>query len=184
MSDIGEMDLEAAAKQAAGNWAGFKDFSWHLASELDSPGDWCIAYTRHRDSGLLDQSNAAAMEREMHPFTEGDDPDVVAEHHHHWAVGWIEGFSIRVFRDGQITAAFAHYHELAQRLNDYAVLDDEDYSRRQYEATSYTTEHITYFFECRGDEAAERVRSQLGEFGLTLETWGPQFVPVQPAKQG
>jgi hypothetical protein len=55
---------------------------------------------------------------------------------------------------------------------------------RDGEGTSYTTEHITYFFECRGDEAAERVRSRLREFGLTPETWGPQFVPVESAKQG
>jgi hypothetical protein len=134
-SHIGEMDLQAAAEQAAGNWTKFGDFSWNRASELDAPGDWFITYTHHRDSGLLDQSNADAIERELQIFTDGDDPDVVAEHHHHWAVGWIEGWSIRVFRDGQITEAFRAYHELAQRLNDYPALDEEDYSRRQYEAT-------------------------------------------------
>lgn len=42
----------------------------------------------------------------------------------------------------------------------------------------YTTGHMTYFVECRGDEAAERVRSRLGEFGLTVEPWGPQALPV------
>lgn len=135
MSIIGELDLDAAAKQAAGNWATFRDFSWHRASELDSPGDWYITYTHHRDSGLLDQSNAAAIEQALQPFTEGDDPDVVAEHHHHWGVGWIEGWSIRVFHNGSITEAFRAYHELAQRLDDYPILDDEDYSRRQYDAT-------------------------------------------------
>lgn len=135
MSNIGELDLEAAAEQAAGNWTKFRDFSWHRASELDTQGDWFITYTHHRDSGLLDQSNAAAIERELQPFTDSDDPDVVPEHHHHWGVGWIEGWSIRVFRDDQITAAFRAYHELAQRLDNYPVLDDEDFSRRQYEAT-------------------------------------------------
>ena len=55
--------------------------------------------------------------------------------HDHWAVGWIEGFSIRVFKRGQITRAFRRWHELAQRLADYPVLDDEDYSRREYEDT-------------------------------------------------
>ena len=40
--------------------------------------------------------------------------------------------------------------------------------------TNYTTGHsMDYFFECRGDEAAERVRSRLGDFGLTVESWGP-----------
>ena len=133
-SHIGELDLEAAAEQAAGNWMKFRDFSWHRASELDVPGDWFVTYTHHRDSGLLDQSNAAAIEDTLEPFTEGDEPDVIAEHHHHWAVGWTDGFSIRVHRDSQITEAFRAYHELAQRLDNYPVLDEEDYSRRQYEA--------------------------------------------------
>ena len=135
MTIIGEMDLEAAAEQAAGNWLKFRDFSWHRASDLDSPGDWFLSYTHHRDSGLLDQSNAAAIEQALQPFTDGDDPTVGAEHHHHWGVAWIEGWSIRVFRDGQITAAFRAYHELAQRLADSPILDEEGYSRRQYEAT-------------------------------------------------
>jgi hypothetical protein len=148
-SHIVELDLEAAAEQAAGNWMKFRDFSWCRSSELDSPGDWAIFYTHHRDSGLPDQSNAAAIEEALEPYTDGDDPDVVAEHHHHWAVGWIEGFSIRVFRNGQITAAFTHYHEMAQRLNNYPVLDNEDYSRRQYEAT---VENIT--------DAAWRLRDE------------------------
>jgi hypothetical protein len=59
----------------------------------------------------------------------------MAEHHHHWAVGHVDGYSIRVFRDGRITEAFEAYHALAQRLADYPVLDEEDYSRREYEAT-------------------------------------------------
>ena len=51
--------------------------------------------------------------------------------------------------------------------------------------TTYSTGQGTiYFFECRGNETADRVRSQLSNFGLTFETWGPQFVPVESAKHG
>ena len=53
----------------------------------------------------------------------------------HWAVGWIDGYAIRVFRDGQITDAFKAYHELSAQLADYPILDEEDYSNREYEAT-------------------------------------------------
>jgi hypothetical protein len=134
-SQIAELDLEAAAKEAAGNWRDFECFCWHRARELDSPDNWFITYSHHRDSGLLDQSNAAAIEAALEPFTEGDDPDMVPERHSHWACGWIDGWSIRVFRDGHITDAFRHYHELAQRLDEYPVLDEEDYSRREYDAT-------------------------------------------------
>jgi hypothetical protein len=131
----GAMGLEPAAKAAAGNWGKFECFVWDRERDLDDPGSWAIIYTHNRDSGLLDQSNAAAIEEVMRPFTDGDDPDVVFESHSHWAVGHVDGASIRVFRDGQITEAFTAYHALAQRLADYPILDEEDYSRREYEAT-------------------------------------------------
>jgi hypothetical protein len=132
---LGDMELEEAAKHAAGDWRHFDCFVWHRGYDLDDADDFCIVYGHHRDSGLLAQSNAAAIAEALEPFMDGDDPDVVPEHHHHWAVGWIDGHSIRVFRDGQITDAFRAYHELAQRLADYPVIDEEDYSRREYEAT-------------------------------------------------
>jgi hypothetical protein len=132
---LGELTLEEAAKEAAGNWQKFESFAWHRARDLDDADNWAIVYTNNRDSGLLDERNAAAIDKAMEPFTEGDDPNVVPEHHHHWACGWIDGYSIRVFRDGQITEAFKTYHELAERLADYPVLDEEDYSSREYEAT-------------------------------------------------
>ena len=42
----------------------------------------------------------------MQPFSEGDNPDVVFEFHHSWAVGHIEGFSVKVFRRGKNHRAF------------------------------------------------------------------------------
>ncbi len=132
---IGETEMDRAASEAAGNWRQFECFCWDRAYELDDPDDWGIIYTHHRDSGLLDQSNAEAITAAMEPFTEEDDPDVVFERHNHFAVGWIDGFSIRVFKDGQITEAFKAYHRLAEKLADYPILDDEGYSRHQHEAT-------------------------------------------------
>ncbi len=135
MSSIGTMDLEEAAKQAAGNWRKFESFVWWRARDISDATDFAILYTKNRDSGLLDLSNAAAIAKALEPFTEGDDPDVIEESHSHWAVGHIEGFAIRVFRDGQITEAFKAYHELAERMDNYPVLDESDYSEREYEAT-------------------------------------------------
>ena len=83
----------------------------------------------------MDQSNADAIDKALAPFADGDNPDVRAEHHGHWACGWIDGYAIRVYRNGQITEAFRAYHELAARLADYPVLNEEDFSRREYEAT-------------------------------------------------
>jgi len=132
---VGSLDAAEAAKEMAGNWRKFRSFVWWRATDLEAADDWAIFYTHNRDSGLLDQSNAAVIAKRLEAFTEGDDPDVVAERHDHWAVGWVEGFSIRVFRDGEISAVFRAYHELAERLEDYQILDESDYSNREYEAT-------------------------------------------------
>lgn len=129
--ELAEMTLEEAAKAAAGNWRQFDCFSWDRANEPDADA-WTIIYTHHRDSGLLDQSNAQAIEAALEPFL---GRDVVAESHRHYFVGWIDGFSIRVFRHRRITKAFQKYHELAVRMANYPVLDDTDYSSREYEAT-------------------------------------------------
>lgn len=119
------------AMQFAGNWRDFESFAWR-----DAPNDadqWGILYTHHRDGGLLDQSNAETMARELEPFGEAY---VVAEHHGHWAVGWVEGFSVRVYEaDGTtLTPAFVRLCELQDAMADYPSLDDDRYSELQFEA--------------------------------------------------
>jgi hypothetical protein len=132
---IGELTLEQVAEDLVGNWQRFDSFVWFRENEITDPENWAIIYTPNRDSGLLDQSNAEQIAEALEPFTGGDDPDVVFESHDHWAVGHVDGFSIRVYRDGVITDAFRTYHDLAERLADYPILDEEDYSRRELEAT-------------------------------------------------
>lgn len=133
---LGTLDIDEAAQKAAGNWQRFNSFVWFRDRELDDADRWAIVYTHNRDSGLLDQSNASVIAKAMKPFAQTNDPDVVFESHSHWACGWISGFSIRVFdANGEITEAFRTYHELAQAMDDYAYLDEEDHSRREYEAT-------------------------------------------------
>ncbi|MAX37656.1 MAG: hypothetical protein CME33_13950 [Gimesia sp.] len=134
-TNIAEMTIEEAAMDAAGNWQTFDCFSWWREGDLDHPEDWMIHYTHHRDSGLLDQSNSEQIRKALEPFTEGDDPDVVEESHNHWAVGYIDGFSLRVVRDGEITEAFRTLHKLMESLEAYPILDEEDFSNRELEAT-------------------------------------------------
>ncbi len=136
MPTLGTLTLEDAAKKAAGNWQRFDSFVWFRDKDVENTDKWAIIYTHNRDSGLLDQSNASVIAKAMAPFTEGDDPDVVFESHSHWAVGHVDGFSVRVFDgDGEITEAFRKYHELAEAMHDYAILDEEGYSERELEAT-------------------------------------------------
>ena len=135
MAAIGEMTLEDAARDAAGNWKRCSCFCWDRLQEIDDPDNWAIVYTHNRDSGLLAQSNAAAIADVLRPFSETEHPDVVFESHSHWAVGHVDGFSIRVYRDGEITDAFRTYHDLSERLAEYPILDESDYSEREHEAT-------------------------------------------------
>jgi hypothetical protein len=135
MPTLGTLTLEDAAETAAGNWQRFGSFVWFRDKDVEDSDRWGIIYTHNRDSGLLDQSNASVIAKAMAPFTEGDDPDVVMESHSHWAVGHVDGFSIRVFdSDGEITEAFRKYHELAEAMYGYP-LDESDYSERELEAT-------------------------------------------------
>jgi len=132
---IGELDLDLAAKELAGNWQDFDCFYWDRSNEIDDADQFCIVYTNHRDSDLLDQSNAAAIAEAMQPFLDQESCDVFEEHHRHWACGWVDGYAIRVYRNGQVTEAFRTWHDLQTRMGDYPVLDEEAYSAKEYEAT-------------------------------------------------
>ncbi|WP_013627318.1 hypothetical protein [Rubinisphaera brasiliensis] len=141
---LGDMTVEEAAQEAAGNWRTFECFVWWREDELDSPDEWMIHYTHHRDSGLLDQSNAKQIRQALEPFTEGDDPDVVMESHSHWAVGHIDGFSLRVFKGGEITEAFRTFHNLMEAMAAYPILDESHYSELEHEATYENIDHAAW----------------------------------------
>ena len=130
-----KLTLEEAATQAAGNWKRFDCFIWDRLEEIPDADNWAVIYTHHRDSRLLDLSNASVIEKTLTPYSDSDDPDVVFESHNHWAVGYVDGFSIRVLRHGQITDAFKVYLDLQERLDTYPILNEEDYSEREMEAT-------------------------------------------------
>jgi len=103
-------DVKDAAEKLVGNWREFDSFVWHRAYDIEDADQWFIWYTGSRDAGLLEQSNEKAINERLEPFTEGDDPDLVFESHSQWAVGHIDGFSIRVRKpDGSITPAFEEF---------------------------------------------------------------------------
>ena len=151
MGAIGEMTLEHAARAAADNWRSWTCFVWDREREIDDAANWAIIYTHNRDSGLLDQSNAAAIADALRSFSESENPDVVFESHAHWAVGHVDGFSMRVYCDDAITDAFHVYHGLMERLEAYPVLDESDYVRREYQAALRNIEDATWRFKSTYD---------------------------------
>ena len=129
-------DVQNAAEKMAGNWRKFDSFAWSRGYDLHDADAWTIHYTSSRDAGLLEQSNEQAINKRLKPFTEGDDPDVVIESHGHWVVGHVDGFSLRVrTADGSITPAFEEFCRIQRQLANYPVLNESDYSDREYEAT-------------------------------------------------
>ena len=57
--------------------------------------------------------------------------DITIIRDHHWAVGWVETLCIH---ESNITALERAEELQAGLMDDYPVLDEEDYSNRQYEA--------------------------------------------------
>jgi hypothetical protein len=151
MAAIAEMTLQNAARAAAGNWKTFSCFCWDRLREIDDPDNWAILYTHSRDSGLLAQSNASVIADALRPFSETENPDIVFESHAHWAVGHVDGFSIRVYRDGDITDAFRTYYGLMERLDACPVLDESDYGRRAYEAALDNIQDAAWHIKPRYD---------------------------------
>lgn len=138
MSDrIGELTLEEAAHEAAGNWTRWNSFAWFRDEEITEAENWFIYYGHHRDSGLLDLSNSAQIGVALKPFidADSDDPDVVEEDHSHFLVGWIRGWSVRVYRNDEITEAFKVLHRLLERLAAYPILCESHYGELELEAT-------------------------------------------------
>jgi len=124
--------IKDLAKILINNHNKFQCFGWSGAPE--DRENWCLVYTRSRDSGILELSNASVIEKALEDF---DEDECVAERHNHWACGWVEGYAIRVYKLGtkEVTKAFAAYAELKLSLDEYPILDEADYSEREYEAT-------------------------------------------------
>ena len=155
-------DVESAAEIMAGNHRNFDSFAWQRP---DGDHDFCIVYTSNRDSGLLDQSNAAAIEAELQPYLNAIRPNIFKQSHNHWAVGHVDGYAIRVYRKGKVTAVFRKWCELQARLADYPVLDEEAYGTLEYEATlaNIASEGSRFVKTGAPDDWASQVYSFLSE---------------------
>ena len=93
---------------------------------LQSQQDWLVVpAARNRDSNLLDLSNFDAALAMM--GGEGDNCEV--HRFGHWGCGW---FEIIIVKPDTPTAATAE--EIEEALENYPVLDEDDWGKREYEA--------------------------------------------------
>lgn len=121
---------------------------------------WSIGPTiQHRDSTLIDQSNAIALKEELKEHSEWND-DWAIESMNHWAVGWVEKLCFRVVnKDGSPSEIFQFLLDWKQDLEDYPLADEELYSRMEYEATLENIGWVgsPYLKEDYPDDWAEQV---------------------------
>ena len=127
------------AASLANNHAKFTSFAWSSEERPLDAHNWSIVYLSNRDSGLLDKSNESVILKKLAPYIDGCGSigcDVVTISHSHWAVGYVDGILIRVYNsNGSISDAFRKYAELKLQIDNYSILDDNNYSEREYTAT-------------------------------------------------
>lgn len=87
--------------------------------------DWLIALSQTRDSDTLEQSNYAAM---LAHLMAAEPDNVATERCRHYLCGWVEHILVK---PGSAAADMAQV--LRGHFEDYPVLDEEDWSHREYE---------------------------------------------------
>ena len=97
---------------------------------LDDRQEWFVLPCgRNRDSGCLDESNFACALKSLG----GESDDVEVHRFGHWACGWFEIIIVR-----PESAAEKEARDIEAALADYVVLDESDFSEREYEAANET----------------------------------------------
>ena len=96
------------------------DSGWQYSPE-------CFVFLgRHRDSDIITESNFnVALER---LGGESDTVKVVRESH--WAVGWVEWIAIHESDNEALELA----RDMVDSLNDYPILNESDFSGREWDA--------------------------------------------------
>ena len=103
---------------------------WERASNYmgEDLSEYYIVVSKSRDSGLMDVSNFESIKRDY-----GDRDGVEIASFSHWAVGWIESMTVR---DDAPEEVLEELDEVMCGLKErYPVYDEDDWSRREYDAT-------------------------------------------------
>jgi len=138
--------LDEAAKLVS-NWKKFESFGWSRHNE-EGIDNYFIYYTHTRDSKLVEESNHKSIVKMMEetktmPFTNEEEGDYDIESHNHWGCGWIEGVVVRVYQDyskrDKVTPAFAQIVDIINSLDEYPLLDEDDYIAMEHEQTIKNT---------------------------------------------
>lgn len=116
----------------------------------DREGGWALLLTRHRESDSLTESNWAVALEELG----GEGENVLVENLRDWAVGWVELLLVKVLgEEGTMTPEAEKAMDILTRLEQYPVLDETDFCRRELEEWDrVVSEEIPYQVESLVDD--------------------------------
>jgi len=117
--------------------------------EIPDP-EWLCLLTRSRDSDCLTESNWHCALQELG----GESDNVSIERFGHWACGWWEALSVRAGTEEHTKAK-----DIADRLESYPVLDEDEFSEREDE------EAQRVWADCYTErDRVEYIRNHSGQF--------------------
>ena len=96
--------------------------------------DYYVLLSRHRDSGLVEESNFWSALRMLN----GESDTVKVIRSSHWAVGWIEVILIHESDKESVERGF----EIEKALESYPILDEDDFYERESEKREELIEEI------------------------------------------
>jgi hypothetical protein len=101
---------------------------------LSDQQDWLVVpCARNRDSSCLEESNFATALKML----DGEGEDVEVHRFGHWANGWFEIIIVR-----PDTPAAKEAEDIEASFENYSILDENDFSEREYNAASQVWEHM------------------------------------------
>ena len=110
----------------------FKPTSFDSHISLEGKESWFVfPCARNRDSDSLEESNFHCGLEKLG----GEGEDVEVHRFGHWANGWFEIIVIRPKTEAAKSAV-----KLESKLEDYPLLNEDDYCERRYEAGEYDEE--------------------------------------------
>ena len=106
-----------------------EQYRWHRSNNYGGQDltQYFRVLGRSRDSGLLETSNWEVGKTEFEQFDSGWE----VFGFNHWAVGWIDELMVHEDASEAVLVLAAN---IRGQLEDYPILDEEDHSRREYEA--------------------------------------------------
>lgn len=114
-----------------------RDFMYYGSNEQMFES-WGYVWGYGRGADVMDESNFWTVYNRL---KEQFPDDVEVHRSNHWLCGWVEQLAVRIlkpdadskeFRDEDVTDAFREVLRFKTRVENYPVLDEEDYSEREW----------------------------------------------------